>query len=168
MHSRMRLAERLKPAPRISASEIDADCGPRAFDPTVQPTTVSWEWFNRGPGQNGEGWVRSHVAKLAALLQTCGSGAASSKSPSKYKTCTFLDPAFLSACTVPTTMLQSHPIRRGTCPGCFRFGRICSPTQSHTIRGAGQLRIGGMLWCGRKLGIGMSPQSATQIPAARI
>jgi hypothetical protein len=55
----------------------------------------------------------------------------------------------MSAWVVPTTTLQSQPTSNGTAPGCARYGATRSLTQSHAIRGPGQLLIGGIVWCGR-------------------
>src|SRR3954471_14524569 len=108
------------PLLRISPSDSEPAFSPGDLEGTLQPATVTCDGLSSGPAQNGDGLVRNQTAKLAALFENCACGAASSKSPSMYRTYVSPEPARRSACTAPTTMLQSHPISRGTWPGCLR------------------------------------------------
>src|SRR5277367_2437336 len=74
------------PARRTSASDIELspDFGER--EGLLQPITETLAGRSGGPAQKGESFVNSHTAHAAALLQCLASGAASSKSPSMYRT----------------------------------------------------------------------------------
>src|SRR5690242_18661603 len=110
MRSSRRDTHARMPFSRSWARERESAFSPVDRDGTLQPTTDTCDGFSTGPAQNGEALESNHTAKLAALLDTCACGAASSKSPSMYTTCTWREPDCISDCTVPTTMLQSQPI----------------------------------------------------------
>src|SRR3569833_146346 len=104
MRSSRRDTDARMPFLRSSARERESTSSPGDREGTLQPTTDRSEGFRTGPAQNGEGLVRNQTAKLAALLEACACGSASSKSPSMYTTCTWREPDCISACTVPTTL----------------------------------------------------------------